>query len=356
MEVFPFIIFLLFSLHQQSATAQTCSNVDCGDITVDFPFRLSDQPACCGNPNFNLSCRSQYPAVGKDNTIITFPLTGEFNVYRISYFSTPTSLLISDPTGCTPKRLLEGIQLSVTPFQPIYPETYLFFNCSSNLSRSIDYPAINIDCLGSESFSIMAIPEILYTQSSLLHSCLQIAKISVPISSPYFSEYSLDELLLTWDEPHCLSSCSDICEHHGRTKATIYGLIFGLGIPAFFLWVVFLLYYNSRRNHGNYHQHQQNPSVEISRSAEPPQLGAANGLDRSRIEAYPITLLGESYRLPRPNNNTCSICLSEYKAKETIRTITDCDHYFHSNCIDEWLKVNATCPVCRNLPDDQEAA
>ncbi|OMP02940.1 Zinc finger, RING-type [Corchorus olitorius] len=117
-----------------------------------------------------------------------------------------------------------------------------------------------------------------------------------------------------------------------------------------------MIYHNSRRNY-RYQQHQQNPSVEISGSAEP-QLAAAtaaNGLDRSRIEAYPITFLGESCRLPRPNDNTCSICLSEYKAKETIRTITDCDHYFHSNCIDEWLKVNATCPVCRNSPHQETA-
>lgn len=75
------------------------------------------------------------------------------------------------------------------------------------------------------------------------------------------------------------------------------------------------------------------------------------GLDGASIEKYPKTQLGESGRLPRPNDNICSICLCEYQPKETLRTIPECNHYFHANCIDGWLKMNATCPLCRNLPE-----
>lgn len=25
-----------------------------------------------------------------------------------------------------------------------------------------------------------------------------------------------------------------------------------------------------------------------------------------------------------------------------------CIHYYHADCIDEWLKINVTCPTCRN--------
>lgn len=74
------------------------------------------------------------------------------------------------------------------------------------------------------------------------------------------------------------------------------------------------------------------------------------GLDESTIESYTKVILGESRRLPGPNNDTCPICLSEYHAKEMVRCIPECKHCFHADCIDEWLRLNGTCPVCRNSP------
>ncbi|KAF5729341.1 putative RING-H2 finger protein ATL69 [Tripterygium wilfordii] len=74
------------------------------------------------------------------------------------------------------------------------------------------------------------------------------------------------------------------------------------------------------------------------------------GLDRPIIESFPKTILGESRRLPRPNNGPCSICLSEYRAKDTVRCVPECNHCFHADCIDKWLKMNATCPLCRSSP------
>lgn len=81
-----------------------------------------------------------------------------------------------------------------------------------------------------------------------------------------------------------------------------------------------------------------------------PQI-TTTGLDESTIESYEKVVLGESRRVPGPNNNGCCwICLSEYNSKETIRLIPECKHCFHADCIDEWLRINTTCPVCRNSP------
>lgn len=81
-----------------------------------------------------------------------------------------------------------------------------------------------------------------------------------------------------------------------------------------------------------------------------PQI-ATTGLDESTIESYEKMVVGESRRVPGPNNNGCCwICLSEYNSKETIRLIPECKHCFHADCIDEWLRINTTCPVCRNSP------
>ena len=46
-------------------------------------------------------------------------------------------------------------------------------------------------------------------------------------------------------------------------------------------------------------------------------------------------------------DTTCSICLSEYEQDDEIRRMPTCDHAFHAACIDEWLLLNASCPVCR---------
>lgn len=78
------------------------------------------------------------------------------------------------------------------------------------------------------------------------------------------------------------------------------------------------------------------------------------GLDAQTIESYQKTQLGESLDLPDPNDKTCSICLGEYQPKESVRTIPECNHYFHVGCIDEWLRKNPTCPLCRNLPRTPE--
>jgi len=74
------------------------------------------------------------------------------------------------------------------------------------------------------------------------------------------------------------------------------------------------------------------------------------GLDESTIESFDKLVLGESKRLPGPNGSTCAICLSEYNSKETVRIIPECKHCFHADCVDEWLRMNSTCPVCRKSP------
>ncbi|KAJ6947728.1 hypothetical protein NC651_002180 [Populus alba x Populus x berolinensis] len=43
----------------------------------------------------------------------------------------------------------------------------------------------------------------------------------------------------------------------------------------------------------------------------------------------------------------CAICLGEFKEKEAVKMIPKCHHVFHLQCIDTWLAMHVTCPVCR---------
>ncbi|KAL1561947.1 RING-H2 finger protein ATL80-like [Salvia divinorum] len=44
----------------------------------------------------------------------------------------------------------------------------------------------------------------------------------------------------------------------------------------------------------------------------------------------------------------CAICLDEYAAGERRATMTECSHRFHAVCIEKWIKINTTCPLCRH--------
>ncbi|KAL6986193.1 hypothetical protein U1Q18_019561 [Sarracenia purpurea var. burkii] len=42
----------------------------------------------------------------------------------------------------------------------------------------------------------------------------------------------------------------------------------------------------------------------------------------------------------------CCICLSTYDDGAELRELP-CGHYFHCTCVDKWLYINATCPLCK---------
>lgn len=43
---------------------------------------------------------------------------------------------------------------------------------------------------------------------------------------------------------------------------------------------------------------------------------------------------------------TCAICIEEFKRASMCKQMP-CRHFFHSKCLDRWLRQNGTCPVCR---------
>ncbi|XP_076951385.1 RING-H2 finger protein ATL70-like [Bidens hawaiensis] len=49
-------------------------------------------------------------------------------------------------------------------------------------------------------------------------------------------------------------------------------------------------------------------------------------------------------------DSRCPICLGEYELSDVMRLLPECGHWFHVGCVDMWLKVHATCPVCRKSP------
>ncbi|RCV36395.1 hypothetical protein SETIT_7G315400v2 [Setaria italica] len=87
-------------------------------------------------------------------------------------------------------------------------------------------------------------------------------------------------------------------------------------------------------------------------AAAPPYAGAAAvvpGLDGGAIDAlYPKYLHAVSGQ--DGDDGPCAICLGEFARGDALRRGPGCGHGFHSCCAERWLRVSATCPVCRDSP------
>lgn len=52
------------------------------------------------------------------------------------------------------------------------------------------------------------------------------------------------------------------------------------------------------------------------------------------------------------NQETCTICLSTYEKDENVSYLHNCNHLFHTTCINKWLlEFNHKCPICRLSAD-----
>ncbi|KAG0591765.1 hypothetical protein M758_1G219300 [Ceratodon purpureus] len=77
---------------------------------------------------------------------------------------------------------------------------------------------------------------------------------------------------------------------------------------------------------------------------------STGGLDQITVESYPKVVYSSSQPLPHLQDTSCSICLGDYKDGDMLRMLPECRHMFHAPCIDAWLRLHASCPICRTSP------
>ncbi|XP_070041245.1 E3 ubiquitin-protein ligase MPSR1-like [Nicotiana tomentosiformis] len=50
----------------------------------------------------------------------------------------------------------------------------------------------------------------------------------------------------------------------------------------------------------------------------------------------------------------CAICLLEFEVDGEAKEMP-CKHKYHVDCVDKWLKINGSCPICRyKMPVDED--
>jgi len=80
---------------------------------------------------------------------------------------------------------------------------------------------------------------------------------------------------------------------------------------------------------------------QIVSNEEKPNGGAGSMVPVETSSGY---LANE--RILLPEDAECCICLSSYEDGAELHALP-CNHHFHCTCIVKWLKMNATCPLCK---------
>jgi hypothetical protein len=44
----------------------------------------------------------------------------------------------------------------------------------------------------------------------------------------------------------------------------------------------------------------------------------------------------------------CAVCIVELRDGDSARMLPRCGHRFHADCVGAWLRLHATCPLCRS--------
>lgn len=55
----------------------------------------------------------------------------------------------------------------------------------------------------------------------------------------------------------------------------------------------------------------------------------------------------ENERAISAEDAVCCICLAKYAEEDELRELP-CSHFFHVECVDKWLNINALCPLCKS--------
>ncbi|KAK4351317.1 hypothetical protein RND71_030630 [Anisodus tanguticus] len=95
----------------------------------------------------------------------------------------------------------------------------------------------------------------------------------------------------------------------------------------------------------------RSPSIaDPARSTHAPQVPSPpQGLDPAFIDNLPIILHATSSASTTTGGEVyeCCICLGIFQDGDKVKVLPSCQHCFHSECVDKWLRNQSSCPLCR---------
>ncbi|XP_077226080.1 RING-H2 finger protein ATL70-like [Tasmannia lanceolata] len=127
-----------------------------------------------------------------------------------------------------------------------------------------------------------------------------------------------------------------------------YGIGVSIGILLLITTITLASYYCTRGHHPPLSHHPQDIHDPANQSIS---FDVEAGLDEATLLSYPKLLYAHAKLHNKDTTaSCCSICLADYKDTDMLRLLPDCGHLFHLMCVDAWLRLHPTCPVCRTSP------
>jgi hypothetical protein len=123
-------------------------------------------------------------------------------------------------------------------------------------------------------------------------------------------------------------------------------LLLSISIALLAIVLLYLLYRRYRSERRARHDDEPLPTPHL-------------GLSMHGIAALPTFTYGPRAATPSPQGSNskgraeCAVCLQELEHGDVVRVLPACTHFFHSSCVDPWLRANASCPVCRAHPEPE---
>ncbi|XP_027101358.1 RING-H2 finger protein ATL70-like [Coffea arabica] len=138
---------------------------------------------------------------------------------------------------------------------------------------------------------------------------------------------------------------------YGYSIGISFGILLALVIITYCYYIYTRFRSNTNnRNHPFLRRNSMNTTA-ASFSVNDDSASIPQGLDEATILSYPKLLYSQAKNPDGASTASgCSICLQDYKDTDMLRLLPECGHFFHLKCVDPWLKLNPTCPVCRNSP------
>ncbi|GLT50045.1 hypothetical protein SLA2020_235570 [Shorea laevis] len=128
-----------------------------------------------------------------------------------------------------------------------------------------------------------------------------------------------------------------------------FALAFGISVGSVLLIFIIIVVSYYLRTCKRQPLHTSDHQSTSSSDDQDDSVAIELGLDESNLLNCPKFLYSQA-KLDRGDSmvSTCSICLAEYKEDDVLRLSPDCNQLFHVDCVDPWLKLHPTCPICRH--------